>query len=385
MLFKDIFGHKDTIANLVETVEKNRISHALLFLGQEGIGKISLAIAFAQYLNCTNKQGKEACGECKSCKKYAKLAHPDLHFIFPVVRTNKISKPVSLDYISQWREYILNSKFHSYNEWLDFIGTENLQGSIYSQESKEIIRIINLKTFEAQYKVLIIYMPEKMNISAANKLLKAIEEPPPFTIFILISENESDILTTIRSRTQLIKLSSLSKEDLKSALYEEFTDVDKTIIDDTTNISVGNFVYARQVINQEITSGDNNFSQNFDIFTSFMRNSFSANFTAMSDTVDIISKLGREKQKTFIEYSLRFLRENFVLNSAPQTTEINYLTKKEHEFASKFNQFIHQNNIFALFDEFNKAYTDISRNASAKILFLDLSLKVSRLLKIKKS
>ena len=383
MQFKHIIGHKEIIKKLIETVKKDKISHALLFLGQEGIGKITLAIAFAQYLNCTNKLEGDSCGECKSCKKYIKLAHPDLHFVFPVVRTPKISKPVSLDYINQWREFILKSKFHSYNEWLDFIGTDNLQGNIYSQESKGIIRIINLKTFEAKYKVLIIYMPEKMNISAANKLLKAIEEPPPNTLFILISENETDILTTIRSRVQLVKISALSKNDINKALKEEFSEVNDEFIQDAISISAGNYIYARQVLNEDMRGVENSFSINFELFSVFMRSSFSANFISISDIVEKISKLGREKQKSFILYSLRFLRENFILNSANLSAELNYMTKKETKFAEKFNQFINKKNIFFLFDEFNKSYTDITRNASAKILFLDLSLKVSQLLRIK--
>ena len=383
MQFKDIYGHKQTIEQLVKTVEKDRISHALLFLGQEGIGKITLAIAFAQYINCTNRQNGDSCGECKSCKKYAKLIHPDLHFVFPFVRAKNITKPVSLDYINQWREFVLKSKFHSYDEWLDFIGTDNLQGNIYAQESKGIIRIVNLKTFEAKYKILIIYMPEKMNIATANKLLKAIEEPPPNTIFILVSENESDILTTIRSRVQLVKISALSKDEIKNALEEEFNEATEEQIQDSTNISSGNFIYARQVLNETLNETENSFSKNFDLFSVYMRSAFSGNFLNISDTVEKISKLGREKQKSFIMYSLRFLRENFILNYANKSSELNYMTKKETKFAEKFSLFINKKNIFLLFEEFNKSYSDITRNASAKILFLDLSLKIYQLLKIK--
>ncbi|MBN2891791.1 MAG: DNA polymerase III subunit delta [Bacteroidales bacterium] len=385
MLFKDIYGHKNTIKNFIDAEKKNRISHAQLFLGQEGIGKISLAIAFAQYLNCENPKENDSCGECKSCKKYAKIAHPDLHFVYPVVKTASISKPVSLDYINKWREFILKSKFHSYNEWLEFIGTDNLQGSIYAQESQEIIRIINLKTFEAKYKVLIIFMPEKMNISAANKLLKAIEEPPPNSLFILISEDESSILTTIRSRTQLIKLNSLSNNEIISALKEEFPETDKSIMEDATKIAAGNYIYARQILSQDNNSEENSFFKNFDYFTELMRSSFSGNFSEMVDLVEKLSKLGREKQKSFIEYSLRYLRENFIFHSVPQNSNLNYLTKKEADFSKNFSKFIHSKNISQLFEEFNKAYFDITRNASPKILFLDLALKISRYLKIKES
>ncbi len=382
MQFKDIIGHKQTISALIDTVEKNRISHALIFYGQEGIGKISLAIAYAQYLNCTNKQNGDSCGECKSCKKFANIAHPDLHFVFPVVKTPSISNPVSLDFINQWREFVLKSKFHGYNEWLQFIGSDNLQGSIYAQESQEIIRIINLKTFEAQYKVVIIYLPEKMNITAANKLLKAIEEPPPYTLFILITEDEASLLTTIRSRTQLIKINNLSVDELKEALKEEFNDTDDVTLNDIIKISAGNYIYARQTLQQETNSGENILSENFNLFTDMMRNSYSLNIQEITNTVEEISKLGRERQKSFIEYSIRFLRENFILNISDDKN-LNYLTKKEAEFSSKFKQFIHKKNIDKLFEEFNNAFFDITRNAAPKILFLDLCLKLAKLLKVK--
>ena len=377
MQFKDIFGHKKTIKRLIDVAAKNRVSHAQLFYGAEGTGKISLTIAYAQYLNCTNPQNGDSCGECKSCKKFAHLAHPDLHFIYPVVKTPKISKPVSLDYLDKWRDFIKKSKFHSYNEWLEFIGTDNLQGSIYSQESKEIIRIINLKTFEAKYKSIIIYMPEKMNISAANKLLKAIEEPPPDTLFFLISEDESSILSTIRSRTQLIKISKLSNEELEMALRKEISEFDEKLLKDTIKISAGNFIYARQILNKS-----ENYFQNFNLFTELMRTSFSANFASINNIAETISKLGREKQKSFLAYSLRLIRENFILNTT-KNNDLNYLTQKEAEFSKKFNRFINKKNIEQLFYEFNKAYSDIARNASAKILFFDLMLKTSQLLRTK--
>ena len=383
MQFKDIIGHQIIKQKLIETHKANRISHAQLFLGAEGSGKLSLALAYAQYINCENPSDNDSCGECKSCRKFQKLAHPDLHFVFPVVKTKKISKPVSLDFLEQWRQFVNNDKFHSYNKWLGFLGTENLQGSIYAQESKEIIRIVNLKTFEAKYKIIIIYMPEKMNIAAANKLLKAIEEPPPQTLFILVSQDDSQILTTIRSRTQLIKIPRLSDEQIFENIKLLFPDFDQNRLREITKISNGNALYAEQIVAEELNPSENGLSDNFDLFVRFMRLAFSLRFVDINELVDQLAKLGREKQKTFIEYSLRMIRENFILNIDKQKDELSFLTKKERDFSEKFNRFINRDNIFALYEEFNKAHADIIRNASAKILFLDLILKTAKLLRLK--
>ncbi|MEA3452506.1 MAG: DNA polymerase III subunit, partial [Bacteroidota bacterium] len=378
-------GHSLVKNRLIETIKKNRISHAQLFLGPEGSGKLSLALAYAQYINCLNPTKEDSCGECKSCKKFQALAHPDLHFVFPVVRSPKISKPVSIDYLPQWREFLNNSKQHSYNKWLDFLGTENLQGSIYAQESKEILRIVNLKTFDAKYKIIIIYMPEKMNISAANKLLKAIEEPPPQTIFILVSEDESQIITTILSRTQLIKIPRLTNEQIFDNLKTNYPDYDESKLNSIAKISNGNAEYADEILQEEINPDSGGLSEVFELFKNFMRLAFSPNFELINVLIDDIGKLGREKQKNFIVFSLRLIRENFILNTKSGEESLSFLTKDESNFSVKFNQFINQNNIFALYEEFNKAYADLIRNASAKILFLDLILKTAKLLKIKQT
>lgn len=383
MQFKDIIGHNSTKEKLIDTANKERISHAQLFLGSEGSGLLSLALAYAQYVNCEHPIDGDSCNDCKSCRKFNKLAHPDLHFVFPVVKTPKIKNPVSLDYLTEWREFINSTKFHSYNKWLDFLGTENLQGSIYSQESQEIIRIVNLKTFEAKYKIIIIYMPEKMNISAANKLLKAIEEPPAQTLFFLVSEDDSQILTTILSRTQLVKITKLSDEQIFENLKNQHPDFDQNKLKDIARISSGNAVYAEEIVKEELNPGSAGLNENFELFSKFMRLAYSPNFSLINEMVEELGKLGREKQKIFIEYSLRLLRENFILNTNNNNQNINFLTQKEAEFSLKFNKFINQLNIFALYQEFNKAHADIIRNASAKILFLDLLLKTAKLLKLK--
>ncbi len=381
MQFKDIIGHSEIKKRLIGSVKNNRISHAQLFLGSEGNGKLALAIAYAQYINCENPTENDSCGQCKSCKKFEKLIHPDLHFVFPVVKTNKIKNPVSLDYLEQWKNFLSNSKFHSYNKWLDTIGTQNAQGGIFKDESKEIIKIVNLKTFEAKYKIIIIYMPEKMNITAANKLLKAIEEPPPQTLFILVSEDESQILNTILSRTQLIKIPILSESEILEILKNKNTNIDEKTLLDIAKISNGNAVYAEEILNNEINQTDSSLSKNFEYFSEFMRLAYSLNFSSINNFVEKISSIGREKQKNFLEYSLRLLRENFIMNQTNNNEKLIFLTNTEKQFSQNFNKFITQNNIFALYDEFGKAHSDIIRNASPKILFLDLLLKTNILLK----
>ncbi len=334
MQFKDITGQQAIKDKLIDSVKQGRISHAQLFLGQEGTGKLSLALAYAQYINCENPTETDSCGECKSCRKFNTLMHPDLHFVFPVVRTPKISKPVSLDFLDKWRDFLKNNKYYSYNDWLEFLGTDNLQGSIYAQESQEIIRIVNLKTFEAKYKVIVIYMPEKMNITAANKLLKAIEEPPPQTLFLLVSEDESQILTTILSRTQLVKIPLLQNDEVADALKKMYPEVDENLLNDIAKISSGNMITAQKILAEEMAGGESGFSENFNRFVKFMRLAFSRNFIDIMAFVDEMSKIGREKQKQFFEYSLRILRENFILNK--KLPEIVFLTKSEMQFSESF-------------------------------------------------
>ena len=376
MLFKEIIGHTKIKEKLIHSVKNDRISHAQLILGPEGNGKLALAIAYAQYISCENKQENDSCNTCKSCRKYNKLIHPDLHFVFPVIGSANVSD----NFIHQWRSYVLQTNFHSFNNWLNFIGTENKQASIYSAESQQIIRKLNLKSFESKYKIMLIWMPEKMNISASNKLLKMLEEPPAKTIFLLISENEEQIITTIRSRTQLIKIPKLSSEDILNILKKQNTTLDEESLINIAKTSNGNFIEAENELNN-INDSESE-SQNFELFSRFMRLAFAVKITEIVPLIDEISKLGREKQKNFLHYSLRLIRENFILNSAAEyKKEITYLTKKELEFSQKFNQFINNKNINQLYYEFNKAHQDIERNGYNKIIFLDLSLKTSRLLR----
>jgi len=374
MQFKEIVGQKSIKEKLIHTIKENRVSHALLFLGTEGSGNLALAIAYAQYISCGNKQENDSCGVCPSCIKFKKLVHPDLHFVYPVSTSKSVKKdPVSDDYISQWRETIVGNPYINQNKWYEIIDVENKQGIISKNESYEILKKLNLKTFESEYKIMIIWLPEKMNAFAANKLLKLIEEPPAKTLFLLVSENSEHIIPTILSRTQLVKIPRVDKESMQNALCDLYGLAPEKAAD-IVHLANGNYFEAQNLID---SSEENYF--NFDQFTKFMRLAYQRNVIEMISWVDEISTIGREKQKNFLAYSIRLVRENFMLNM--KNRELVYLTKKEQEFSDKFSQFINHENVQQLYQVMNRAYADIEMNAYNKIVFLDMALKIIKLIR----
>jgi len=373
MLFKEIAGQEEVKKKLIKSVKENRISHAQLFLGPEGNGSLLLAIAFAQYLNCENKTD-DSCGTCPSCLKFNKLTHPDLHFVFPVTTTKQITKnPVSDDFIIKWREFILNNQYFSQNQWYEYSGVENKQGIISKNESYEIIRKLNLKTFEAEYKSMIIWLPEKMNQSSGNKLLKLIEEPPGKTIFLMVSENADPILPTILSRLQTIKIPKISKNDLKEALIQKYS-ISENVADNYAQIANGNMIKAIDLFDNK---GETFY--NFEKFTVLMRLCFKNNLPEINEWIDEMSSVGREKIKRFFEYALHILRESFMINQG--LPEISYLDTQEVEFSKKLSPYINQTNVYDIYEEFNNAYYYIEANAYNKIVLMDLSLKLFKLIK----
>lgn len=374
MQFKEVIGHKKIKEKLIQTVKENRVSHAQLFLGAEGSGTLALAIAYAQFLSCENKQENDSCGVCSSCQKYKKLVHPDLHFVYPVATSKSVKKdPVSDDYIDQWRETIVENPYIAENKWYEIINIENKQGIINKNESYEILRKLNLKTFESEYKIMIIWLPEKMNAYAANKLLKLIEEPPEKTLFLLVAENSEQIIPTILSRTQLIKIPKIDTESMMQALSDNFgLDPQKAM--DLAHLSNGNYYEAQNLIH---TSDQDNY--NFEQFVLLMRLSYQRKVIELIEWSDEISRLGREKQKSFLAYAIRLIRENFMLNI--KNNQLVHLTNKELDFSEKFSQFINKENVYQLYEVLNRAHIDIEMNAYNKIVFLDLALKVIKLIK----
>jgi DNA polymerase-3 subunit delta' len=375
MFFRDVIGQEEIKKKLIQTVKDNRISHAQLFSGPEGSGSLALALAYAQYISCENKKEEDSCGICPSCNKYMKYIHPDLHFVFPVNKTEDVTKnePVSDDFIFKWREMLLENPYPTLFQWYERIGIENKQGIINTRESSEIIRKLNLKTFESDYKVMIIWLPEKMHPSAANKLLKIIEEPFGNTIFLLITEAPEQIIPTILSRTQILKIPGIQEESLLEALRQQFQ-LPAEELQNAARLSEGSYNKAIEYIQRSEET-----ELNFDRFTNIMRLTYSRDFKGILDWVEEMATTGREKQKNFLIYALRLVRENYLMNIGNK--KLVRLSEKEKEFSEKFSAFIQHKNAPQMAEEFNKACIHIEANAYDRIVFLDLALKLVKLIR----
>lgn len=375
MLFSNIIGQGEIKSKLIQTVRDQRISHAQLFLGDEGFGSLALAVAYAMYISCEERGESDSCGKCSSCRKYGKLEHPDLHFVLPVVKTKGMDKePVSNDFISLWREIFLESPYLKPYQWYEKLGVENKQGAINKNESLEIVQKLSLKTFESDYKVMIVWRPEKMNLTAANKLLKILEEPYPNTLFILVTEDTSQMLPTVVSRTQIVRIPPVDSESMADAIKKELGISGNEKIDGIVHLSEGNYLKALSVIKED---EQNEFF--FNHFVNFMRICYAADIAALASWVDEMSALGREKQKQFLKYATRMIRENFMLNL--KAKDIIYLSAQEKEFSSRFSRFVNTGNVLPIADEINKASVHIEKNAYGKIVLFDMGLKMARLLK----
>ena len=373
MFFRDVIGQEDVKQRLIHSVKTGQIAHAQLFCGPEGVGKFPLALAYARYIQCTNKGENDACGQCPSCKQYNNLMHPDLHFVFPIVKNEKKKKRVSDDYIEDWRLFLAENTYFNLDQWLEYIDAANSQAMIYAEESREIIRKISLKTYESDYKVMIIWLPERMNAVCANKLLKLLEEPYDKTVFLLVSDNASAILGTILSRTQPVHLRPLSEDVVSSALVTNYSlsPEDASAI---AHIASGN--YLRALVSIRVSD---EMRLNFDLFVRLMRLAYGRKIKDLKLWSEEISDLGREKERIFLSYAQRMLRENFIYNI--RQPEINYMTTQEAQFSSRFAPFIHERNVYPIMEELSRAYDDIGQNANGKIVFFDLAIKMIMLLK----
>ncbi len=374
MQFQDVIGQHSIKQRLIQSFAEDRIPHAQLLVGPPGNGKLALALAFAQYINCPNKINDDSCGVCSSCRKYSKLIHPDLHFTVPVIKTTSIDKPTSGDYMSKWRTYFLENPYPQYEKWMQLIADENKQGAIYVDEARDLIHKLNQKSYEAEYKVSIVWLPELMNITCANKILKILEEPPEKTIFILVSEAENKLLGTIRSRCQFIRVPKIADEDMQQALFDlpETVSLNNGTI---ARLARGNYFMALEMIrNDEVRRF------NFNQFALMMRNGYGRKLTEILSWSEEIATIGRVKQMGFLKYCSEFLRENFIFNL--KEPEIVYMDDHENEFSGKFSPFINERNVILLFRDFEQAYTDISMNGNAKLIFTDLGFKVSKLIRL---
>ena len=384
MLFSDIIGQHDTKKQLIRTVTEQRIPHAQLFRGPEGVGKLALAIAYAQYICCENRSTGDSCGTCPSCVKFRKLAHPDLHFVFPTIKPAGKSSVVCDDFIAEFRHKILETPYFSINEWYAEISGDAKQGLIYSNESEEILRKLSLKTYESEYKIMIIWLPEKMHVTCANKLLKILEEPPEKTVFLLVSNSPDEIINTILSRTQHVFIPKLSDNEIIKALMRNVElDIIESDAQYAAKIANGSYLGAISVLSE----GDEN-KQNFERFVMIMRLAWQvgnkkdhASLKTLRKWSDDMaaSSMGRERQKNFLVYAQRMTRENFIRNM--MQPELNYFTMAENQFSQRFSPFINERNVEDLMAEFALAERHIEQNVNAKMVFFDLVLKVIMLLK----
>ncbi len=372
MRFSEIPGNQEVKQKLIQSVKSGRVSHTQLFLGEDGSASFPLAWAYAQYISCQDKE-EDSCGKCSSCLKFEKMVHPDVHWVFPVT-TGKGTHPISDHYISEFRELFLKNPYSTESQWYTHLGTENKQGFISVTEATDLIKKTSLKAYEGGYKFVLIWHAEKMNTSTANKLLKQLEEPPEKTIFILLTPQQERLLTTIISRVQITKIGILSDLEIRNFLTDKC--IGAEVLNQAVQLSEGNISEALR-----LSEGDKANKENTKRFQQWMRLSYQANILGVTDWVDEISKLGRERQKVFLQYALHMTRESLVRNFA--SIDLQRLTGEEQDFTQKFSPFINENNAIKLIEVLEKAHYDIGRNANAKILFTDLSLKLVLLLRIK--
>lgn len=376
MQFKSIVGHQEIKSHLIQQVKSNRISHAQMFLGKEGSGNFQLALAFAQYVNCENKGEEDSCGECPNCKKYQSVQHPDLNFVFPTAISASVKEnPESKKYYKEWREFLLENQYFDLDTWCNFIDIDKRQPIINKQDSELINSALTLKSFEAEYKVVIVWWPEKMNLECANKILKTLEEPADKSLLLMVGHQAELLLPTIISRVQITKVSNLTDEEITSALVDNL-DLDEENAQSISRLADGNYF---QSLN--LAKDPNKDEALIEQFQVWMRLCYKLEIPALNNWVEEMGRTGREQQKNFILYCLRMFRNCTVRNYGDES--LARLHHKEAAFVQNFSKFIHAGNIIDFSTEFNDAYDAISRNGNGKIIFMSLSLKVCNFLRYK--
>ncbi|MFV5701419.1 ATP-binding protein [Flavobacterium sp. XS2P12] len=379
MQFSEILGQEHIKSHLTKSADLGRIPHAQLFVGPEGSGTLPMAIAYAQYIICSNKNAENS-GSNEACNiKFQKTSHPDLHFIYPTVSTEDVkTKPKSIDFITEWREFLNQNPYGSLFDWYQTLGVKNKQGEIRVDDAQEILKSLALKSYEGGYKVMIIWMADKLNIAASNKLLKLLEEPTDRTVFILISENEEDIIQTIRSRCQVLHFNGLSETVIAEALVSRENTESKEALK-IAHQAQGNYNKALQLL---LPDSESVFFEKW--FVDWVRAAFRAkgNAAAIQDLIqwsEQIASLGRETQKKFLHFCIDMFRQALLLNY--QTESLVYMEPKVEKFRlENFAPFVNGNNINDIFKELSDAMYHIERNGNAKIILTDLSIKLTRLI-----
>ena len=400
MQFSDIIGQQEVKQHLAELVQHNRLSHALLFLGKEGSGSLSLALAFAQYVVCekvnsrqlavgsqqsgpslfgdepvqstVHSQSTDSCGVCPACLKAQQLIHPDIHFSYPTVTKKAGEKPTAKDFISEWREFVKLSPYGNLFDWIEQIKEkENSQGKITAEECNDIIRKLSLKSFESEYKILIMWMPEMLG-TEGNKLLKLIEEPPPNTLFILVTENEAQVLQTIVSRCQLIKIPALETKEIEEALINR-NKTEPAIARQVASVSEGNYHEALQLVQHVEEDWQA-------LLREWLNAILKTGPVAQTQWVEEISRLGREKQKQFLRYFNHLLEQAIHYRIRGEDYNIG---EKERDFAEKLNKIAGIEQQQAIIEELDRASYYIERNAHGKMLFHALTIKLYHIIQDK--
>jgi DNA polymerase-3 subunit delta' len=370
MQFKQIVGQDAIKQRLITSVKENRVSHAQLFLGPGGSGSLPLAVAYAQYLSCENKLEDDSCGECSSCRKYQKLMHPDLHFSYPFFAKHKDDTAIS--FIEQWRAAFIANPYLSLDTWRGYLDAENKQANINIAECHQIIKKLSFKPFESPYKILILWLPEYLD-KEGNALLKIIEEPQPNTLFLLVAQNQDQILNTILSRTQLIKIPPLGFDEIKEYLITQHNQT----VDAATEIaylSNGSLTEALTMLEYDNKGYHGQFVQ-------WLRLCFANKGLEVMSFVDQASKMGSENQKNFVRYGINFLRECCLLLSGAGS--LVHLPAHELETAQKMTNVMNVPMAQAIVTELEKAHYHVERNGNPKILFLDVSLQIIKILSFK--
>lgn len=379
MQFSEILGQDYIKSHLTKSAASGRIPHAQLFIGPEGSGTLPLAIAYSQFILCANL-GNENSGGNESCNlKFEGISHPDLHFIYPTITTESVKKnPKSIDFITEWRQFLKENPYGSLFDWYRMLGVQNKQGEIRVDDAQEILKSLALKSYEGGYKVMIIWMADKMNIAASNKLLKLLEEPSDKTLFILIAENEEDLIQTIRSRCQVIHFNGLSEKNIADALISR-ENIEPRTASKMAHQAQGNYNKALQLLQED--SEDVYFEK---WFVDWVRAAFRAkgNAAAIQDLIhwsEQIAGLGRETQKKFLHFCIDMFRQALLLNY--QATSLVFMEPKVEKFKlENFAPFVNGNNINDIFKELSDAMYHIERNGNAKIILTDLSIKLTRLI-----
>jgi DNA polymerase-3 subunit delta' len=368
MLFQEVIGQDTIKEQLIQSVFENRVSHAQLFLGPEGSGSFALALAYAQFISCTEKTEKDSCGNCASCRKYNKLIHPDLHFSYPFFRGGE--KEDSMADLGEWRDLVLSNPYFNLDEWRLRLDAQNKQPNINKAECLNILNRLSLKAFESEYKTMIIWLPEYLK-NEGNRLLKTLEEPANKTLIILVAQNQDQILNTIISRTQLVKIPALKNDDISRYLIDT-KDISETQASRIAYLSNGNLQAALNHLKEDDHDDFRNFS-------SWMRMTFADKGIQIIDFVDMLSKLGRENQKNMLRYGVQLIRECIMMVSGAES--LVHLPSMELDFVKNFSNHLDFATCEALINELEKAHYHIERNANPKILFLDVSLQFVKILK----